>query len=175
MIDKRLPLFLYLAAAVSAILRCAYVYPELPDVMASHFNAYGEPNGWQPKPAFFILIAVVILTPAIPAFIVPRRFPSIPADKINLPNKSYWLAPERREETWRFLSAQMAWFGCALLFLLLYAMSQAIDVNLPSVGLFNWQGMWYALGAFMLFIAVWIVHLLRHFSRVPESQCPSSS
>ncbi len=58
--DKRLPLFLYLAAAVSAILRCAYAYRQLPDVMASHFNAYGVPNGWQPKPAFFVLIAVAI-------------------------------------------------------------------------------------------------------------------
>ena len=142
--------------------------------MASHFNAHGVPNGWQPKPAFFILIGVVIIIPAIPAFIVPRRFLSMPPDKINLPNKSYWLAPERRAETGRFFSAQMVWFGCALLFLLLYAMSQAIDANLPGVGHSDWQGMCYALGAFMLFMVVWIVHLLRHFSRVPESQFPSS-
>jgi uncharacterized membrane protein len=173
--DKRLPGFLYLASVIAAILRCAYVYPQLPDVMASHFNAYGVPNGWQPKNTFFILIAAVIVIPAVLAFIVPRRFPSMPPDKINLPNKSYWLAPERREETWRFFSAQMAWFGCALLFLLLYAMSQAIDANLPSVGQLNWPGMCFALGAFMLFIVVWVVHLLRHFSRVPESQSQSSS
>ena len=89
---------LFMAAAVSAILRLRVRVSAIArrDGFALSMLT-AMPNGWQPKPAFFILIAVVILTPAIPAFIVPRRFPSIPADKINLPNKSYWLAPERRE------------------------------------------------------------------------------
>jgi uncharacterized membrane protein len=171
--DKRLPMFLYVATVVLAMLRCAYVYSQLPEVMASHFNAHGVANGSQAKPTFFMLLALVIFIPAIPAFIVPRRFPSMPSDSINLPNKSYWLAPERREETWQFFSAQMAWFGCGLLFVLLYAMSEAIDANLPNGGHFNGPGMLYALGAFMLFVVVWMTHLVLHFSRIPESRFPS--
>src|SRR5215469_1218005 len=166
--DARIPTFLFLLLVAFAVLQCVHVYPQLPDVMASHFDAHGTPNGWQPKSAFFILIAVVILICTIPAFIVPRRLPSMSTDKINLPNKSYWLSPERREETWRFFRVQMAWWGCALLFILLYAMFQAINANLPSVGRFNSEGMWYALVAFLLFTIVWVVHLIRHFSKLPE-------
>jgi len=167
--DSRLPTFLFCLMVVLAVLQCVHIYPQLPDVMASHFTGRGVVNGWQPKPAFFLLIGVVIIVSAIPAFVVPRRLPSMPDEKINLPNKSYWLAPERREETWRFFRAQMAWWGCALLFLLLYTMSLAINANLPSVGHFDWQGMWYALGAFLLFTTLWIVHLLRYFYKIPGS------
>lgn len=173
--DPRLPTLLYLLLVVFAVLQFAHVYPLLPDVMASHFTGHGTPNGWQPKQAFFVLIAVVIVTSAIPTFVVPRRLPLMPPEKINLPNKSYWLAPERREETWRFFRTQMAWFGCALLLLLLYAMSEAINANLPSIGFFDWRGMWYALGGFLLFSILWVIYLLRHFYNVPKSEFASSA
>jgi len=159
--DARVPTFLFVLLVLFAVLQCVHVYPQLPDTMASHFDAHGTPNGWQPKLAFFILIGVVIVVCTIPAFIVPRRLPSISPDKINLPNKSYWLAPERCDETWRFFRVQMAWWGCALLSILLYAMFLAIDANLPSVGHFNSEAMWYALAAFLLSSILWIVHLIR--------------
>ena len=121
--DARLPTFLYVFLLVLGLLQWAHVYPQLPDVMASHFSGHGTPNAWQPKPAFFRVDGIVIPVTAVPTFVVPRRLPSMPPDKINLPNKSYWLAPERREATFCFVRTQMAWFGCALLFVLLYATS----------------------------------------------------
>jgi len=167
--DARIPTFLFLLLVLFAVLQCVHVYPQLPDVMASHFDARGTPNGWQPKHAFFILIAVVILVCTIPAFIVPWRLPSMSPARINLPNKAYWLAPERREETWCFFRVQMAWWGCALLSILLYSMFQAINANLPSIGHFNSEGMWYALAAFLIFSVIWMVGLIRHFSKLPDS------
>lgn len=172
--DARIPTFLFLLLVIFAVLQCVHVYPQLPHVMASHFDAHGTPNGWQPKAAFFILIGAVIVICTIPAFIVPRWLPSLSPEKINLPNKTYWLAPERRDETWRFFRVQMAWWGCALLFVLLYAMFQAINANLPSVGQFNSEGMWYVLAAFLLFSITWVVHLVRHFSKSPDSNSSPS-
>jgi uncharacterized membrane protein len=167
--DSRLPTILYFVLLLLGIMQWAHVYPQLPNVMASHFTARGIPNGWQSKPVFFLLMAIVIVVTAVPAFLVPRRLPSMPPDKINLPNKSYWLAPEHREATWSFFRAQMAWFGCAVLFVLLYAASQAINANLPNIGQFDWQGMWYVLGGFLLFCTGWLIHLLHHFYHPPES------
>ncbi len=114
--DTRVPTFLYVFLMLLGLLQWAHVYPQLPDIMASHFSGHGTPNNWQPKQAFFLLMGVVVLISAIPTFVVPRRLASMPEDKINLPNKSYWLAPERREDTFRFVRVKMAWFGCALLF-----------------------------------------------------------
>lgn len=154
---------------VFAVLQWVHVYPQLPDTMASHFAGKGTPNGWQPKQAFFLLTSVVIGMTTAAAFVMPFVLGSLPEGKINLPNKSYWLAPERREDTWRFFRAQMAWFGCGLLFVLLYGISQAINANLPTVRHFDSQGMWYVLGGFLLFALVWTVHFLRHFYNLPPS------
>lgn len=63
----------------------------------------------------------------------------------------------------------MAWFGCALLFVLLCTASNAINANLPSVGHYDSQAMWSVIVGSVLFCALWLVHLVRHFYHGPES------
>jgi uncharacterized membrane protein len=166
--DSRLPALLYVLMLLLGVLQWVHAYPQLPAIMASHFAANGTPNGWEPKQAFFLLTSVIISMTAIASFVVPRWIASLPASLINLPHKPYWLAPERREETLRFLRAQMAWFGCGLLFLLLNAISQAINANLPGMRHFDSRGMLYVLGGFVLFSLAWTAHFLRHFYNVPK-------
>lgn len=167
--SSRLPTLIYLLLLVLGLLQWVNVYPQLPETMASHFAGDGTPNGWQPKPVFFMLTLSVIVLTSIPAFFVVRGISKRSPDKINLPHRDYWLAPERREETWRFFSTYMAWFGCALLFVLLYAVSQAINFNLPKIRRFNTRGMWYVLGGFFLFLTLWLTSFMRHFYNVPPS------
>jgi len=171
--DARVPTFLYCFLLILGVLQGVGVYPQLPEVMASHFTGQGAPNNWQPKPVFFLLMTLAVVASTIPAFIVPRLLPSLPASKINLPNKTYWLAPERRDGTWQFFRAQMAWFGCALLFVLLYAAGQAINANLPTARHFDSQGMLYVMIGFLLFCILWVVHLVYHFRDVPASESAS--
>lgn len=66
-------------------------------------------RNWQPKQAFFLVMLVAVFASAIPAFIVPRRLASMPADRMNLPNKSYWLAPQRRQRPGNF--SRRKWRG----------------------------------------------------------------
>jgi uncharacterized membrane protein len=168
--DCRLQVLCYFLLLAMGVLHWINVYPQLPSVMASHFTANGTPNGWQSKSAFFVFSSIVIAMSAFVSFVVPRFIAKRSDDRINLPHKSYWLAPERREETMRFLSAQMNWFGCGLLFVSLYALSQAINANLPSVGHFDAAGMWYVLGGFLLFVFAWLGLFVRHFYNVPPDQ-----
>lgn len=172
--DSRFPALFFLLLLALAMLQWVHAYPQLPDRMASHFSANGTPNGWQPKQAFFLVMPLVVVLCAVMSFLVPRVIALMPSDKINLPNKDYWLAPERRDETWRFFGAQMAWFGCALLFLLLSAASLAINANLPSIGQFDSQRMWYVLAGFVIFVVIWMIHFVRHFFNVPNSHATSA-
>jgi uncharacterized membrane protein len=112
-------------------------YPLLPARMASHFGPHGEVTNRQSKEQFFMTMAVVVGVSFVAGFVVPPLIGIMPASMINLPNKEYWLAPERRKETMRYLGAKMGWFGCALLFLLLFVTSEAIDANMPSHGQFD--------------------------------------
>jgi len=173
MSDSRLPAILYLLMLAMGLLNWAHVYPQLPAVMSSHFSAHGVANGWAPKQAFFGIMAFCVGLSAFVGFIVPRTISARPPEKLNLPNKDYWLAPEHRDETWRFVRAHMVWFASALLFVFLFGTSQAINANLPTVGSFNSQAMLAVIIGFGLFCVIWMAIFLRHFYKVPPS-FPSS-
>jgi uncharacterized membrane protein len=168
MSDARLPRIIYVVLLAIGVLDWVRRYPLLPERMASHFGPHGEVNNWQSKEAFFTTMTAVVGVSFVAGFVVPMLLAITPASMINLPNKEYWLAPERRVQTMRYVSMKMAWFGCGLLFLLLFVTSEAINANLPSHGQFNSQAMWVVLFGFLVFTAMWTVSLLRHFSRVRE-------
>lgn len=171
--DSRLPALVFLVILVLALLQWVHVYPQLPERMASHFSANGRPNGWQPKQEFFLVVPIVVVVCLVVSFLLPRTLALVPPEMINLPNKFYWLAPERRKETTRCFAAHMAWFGCGLLFVVLNAVSLAINANLSNSAHFDSQGMWYVMAGFCLFAVVLFIHLILHFCKVPESQEPS--
>jgi uncharacterized membrane protein len=176
--SSRLPALVYFLLLIMGVLQWANTYPQLPQNMASHFAADGTPNGWQPKLLFFLMASIVIAITAIPTFAVARKIRKRDPDKINLPNKNYWLAPEHREDTWRYISTFMAWFGCAVLFVLLYGISQAINYNLPNIHRFDSQAMLYVLGGLLIYVIVSLVLFVRHFHNVPgsySSSAPNSS
>jgi uncharacterized membrane protein len=167
--NSGLPKLIYVLLAAAGLIYFSLLYPQLPDPMASHFNASGAATAWMPKSGFFMLIVIVTLASAVPVFLVPRSMAKLSNDKINLPNKEYWLAPERRSETMQYLGIQMGWFGCALLALLLCGLYNAVAANFRPDHHFDSGSFYVVLGAFLAFIIVWLVRLLSYFARVPEN------
>ena len=171
--NSGLPKLIYGLLAAVGLIYFSLLYPQLPDPIASHFNASGAATAWMPKSGFFTLFAVVTLAAGVPVFLVPMSMAKLPNDKINLRNKEYWLAPERRIETMQYLGTQMGWFGCALLALLLSGLYIAVAANFRPDHHFDSGSFYAVLGAFLAFIIVWLVRLLSHFSRVPQQDVRS--
>lgn len=165
--DARIPKLLYITLSIIGMAVGWGYYAQLPERMASHFGPDGTPNGWMPKESFYLLSVILIAAPAFLTFVVPKLVATLPAALINLPNKEYWLAPERRLATVVFLQAQMAWFGCGLLIVLLYGSWSAIQANL-SPQPFNNQGMLYVLVVFSVLLILWLIRFYRHFSDAPR-------
>jgi hypothetical protein len=98
----------------------------------------------------------IVMTGAI-GFLLPIAIAAAPAELINLSRKDYWPrkdyrpGPERREETFRFLCPRLEWFACGVLFVLLYATSQAINANLPDNGPFRGRGNALRFGGFFAY------------------------
>lgn len=44
-----------------AVLQVVYYYPQMPAVVASHFDGLGVPNGWSGKDAFFALYLTIVV------------------------------------------------------------------------------------------------------------------
>lgn len=100
-------------------------------------------------------------------FLAPRQIAAQPNARINLPNRDYWLAPERREQTMRFISATMAWFGCEILLVLISGTFLALRANLATDHRFNSEAMLTVLICFLAGLLGLLVRLVRHFQRVP--------
>lgn len=160
----RLALFALVALLLVIVLQVAYYAPRLPDTVASHFGAGGQPDGWSSKTELFVVYGVVIVVTIGPLLLLPSLLRRIPDDLFNLPKKDYWLAPERREETIRMISTYLLWMGVGTLMFLAHVMGVTMATNLepePQLG----DTFWWSFGLYMAFVATWVVALIRGFYR----------
>jgi uncharacterized membrane protein len=167
MSGTQIPRILFFAIVLAAIAQCVHDFPLLPDRMASHFGASGMPNGWMTKSQFFVTFAVTLLPALLVEFWVSRRIANKPDAKLNLPNKEYWLSPERRAETFGYFESFFAWYGCAFLFVVVFAMGLAMRANFDTPPVLPTGPIVSVIGGFVLFNVAAIVAMLRRFAK-PE-------
>ncbi|MBV8164957.1 MAG: DUF1648 domain-containing protein [Candidatus Eremiobacteraeota bacterium] len=154
-----------IAALAIAAFQLAYFYPQLPPVVASHFNAAGVATGWQPKALFIGILCLVYALFALISWAMPHLIMTMPPELIHLPNKAYWLAPQRREQTAHVLGDQMGWFGALEVGFVTCVTQLAINANLMGANANLGPGLLFVTGAFVLVLIVWTVQLYRTFSR----------
>ena len=166
--DSRLPRLVFVLLVLYAAIHFSSHYPQLPGVVASHFDGHGRPNGWQPKSAFFSVFIAASVLAAVVGFAIPRIIAAVPPQLINLPNKRYWLAPEHLAETQEFLSRYFAWFGCAVFLVILVTFDYALQSNLHPESPPDVSRLWYLLVGFIVFLIVWMIRMLVRFGRLPR-------
>src|ERR1035437_9211047 len=159
-------LFLILLAGATAFVWLTS--RSLPEVVASHFVASGAANGFMPRTFYlrFMLVFIVVL-PSILAFL-PTLSLGSPKARFNLPNKEYWLAPDRRTETIRFLREHMVRVGSLLVVFLSYVHWLVVRANAvvpPSLSMPWFIG---GLAVFVLSLLVWGGLFIGHFRNVPR-------
>lgn len=142
--------------------------PVLPDRVATHFGANGLPNGWMSRDGFMKSIVAIVLAPVgvvqALGFLADRLPPSL----VNLPNKEYWLAPERRAQTMARVRTSLLEFGNAMFAFLLFVTWSIIEAN--TTGDRRLGGSFgYGLFAFLAFVAVWTFLLVKPYLRTPDS------
>lgn len=76
-----------------------YYYPYLPEIVASHFNGFSEPDNFVSKQSFVLLKGVILMLVVFEFALLPLLIEKMPDSLLNLPNKNFWLAKERRAET----------------------------------------------------------------------------
>ena len=126
-------------AALSSI-QAGYYYPRLPSAMASHFDGAGIANGWSSPGGFFTIVLLVVALNLLIFVVVPHGIAARRV-RVNLPNRDYWLAPERRRETLERIADFLGWFGVINLLLAVIVVQMVVDANLtqsPLSSAFGW-------------------------------------
>jgi uncharacterized membrane protein len=154
----RLNIVLLAAAAALAL----WWYPQLPDRVATHFGFSGEADGWMSKDGFYVFYAVLMLS-MFGMFsglvVLLRRFPT---SMINIPNREYWFAPERREAGFAKLEKNMHHMGSATLAFMMFMMDVSFRANLASPPhLVSY--VWMYLAGYLIVLGWLIARLYRDF------------
>jgi uncharacterized membrane protein len=147
-----------------ALIQVAYYYPRMPEVVASHFDGLGAPNDWSSRNFFFgLYLAIVTMLIAVFEFL-PRWSGSRSRFGMKIPNRDYWLAPQRAEQTRGFFRRQMYLMGIAHLMLTIYVIQLAILANFSPQPRLH-PGISWALALYFIFLGGWLIHFYLHFRK----------
>jgi uncharacterized membrane protein len=157
-----------LVLALLALAQMVWYYPRMPNPVASHFRADGRADAYQSRAGFFALYGVVLGGILALALGVPALVGRTPDRWINLPNRDYWLAPERRARTLDALARRFEWFGVATMGLLLAVFQLAFQANQRAERQLDSGAMWVLLGGYLSAVVVWLLGMLRAFRTTPS-------
>ena len=145
----------------------AFSYDDLPVKVASHFDIFGQPNGWMSRNscvAFTLGLGILV-----PALVIGMMGGAgrIPVSFINLPHRDYWMSPERRQAAVAILLRYSLWFSC---------LNVLFVTGLHTlIVLANWKGaaphlsglgITLIAGGFLIGTGFWTSSLLKHFSKI---------
>jgi hypothetical protein len=137
---------------------------DLPPRVASHFDLAGRANGWMNRDAYVVFTVGMAL--GLPLFMVGvTALTGRLGRGLNIPNRDYWLAPERRAATVAVVMHFVVVLA-ALVVLLVTALHLLIvraNHGGPAPRLSH--EIWLVLAGFLTAIIAWIVKLQRRFAR----------
>jgi uncharacterized membrane protein len=126
---NRVLLAALLLLTLAIITQAVYWWPALPERMASHFDMSNRADGWMDRGPLLIVMSGVPLFMVALFVGLPLVIRRLPDSMINMPNKEYWLAPARREQSLADMNAALMAIGCATLVLLLVIYHGIFSLN----------------------------------------------
>jgi hypothetical protein len=136
----------------------------LPERMATHFDLAGRPNGFMSRGGFFAFYFGLLAFMALTFFGIAALIRRVPPHMVSLPDRDYWLAPERREATMTWLAADCWRFGLVVLLFVNGIHELVLRTNVaggPLPGLALWLGV----GGMLACTAFWLIRMMRRFRR----------
>jgi serine/threonine-protein kinase len=166
--------FVYVVLLIFCVAFVLLTAQSLPLVVASHFDAAGHPNAHMPRDNYIVLyMALLVLVPSCVAAL-PWFISKIPMAYVNLPNRTYWLAPEKMAETKQVLQSYMITLAIGLVcFLtgihwLVLKAHQNNSTDIPAQIPSHW--LWIGTGLFVALTLLWSFRLNARFKQMPDSQ-----
>jgi hypothetical protein len=92
----------------------AFRWSALPPEIASSFDLEGRPRDATSRESFAVLMLATMLAVALVFGALAAWLPRVPSRWVNLPDKEYWLAPERFAETMARVTLFLDWMGVAM-------------------------------------------------------------
>ncbi len=151
--------------ATTACMQAIYYYPQLPAIMASHFDHSGSPNGWQSKPAFFTLYGSITIVLLLIFSRLSFWMTKVPIGFINIPQREYWFAAERREQTIAKIAGMGSQLNAVILAFIIGTMQLVFMANLQSPIRLASDTTLLLLALFLVYVCFWSLRFFLTFRR----------
>ena len=152
---------LWVGSLVYLLVLFGLSYSQLPDRMASHFNAQGVADGWSSKQTFYlILIPLMIFFNLLP--FLSRWLINKAPQWANIPNKKYWLSSAANKKIMMSMMDDMMIMITAMLNVMFIVMFQyTYDVNIHGSARFSFYWMFLPVGLIIVIPILYIIKLSR--------------
>ena len=150
---------------IFAVVYIVYTTADLPDTVATHFGAHNQANGWMSRNGYLLFTLALLL--GMPTFInvcvgiLPGKIPRW----TNIPNRDYWLAPERLEASVGFLAAHGKWLGCLMVAMITAMHYIILTANRTEPAILPMTMFLLLIGSFLLGVFIWVAVLYQRFMK----------
>jgi uncharacterized membrane protein len=156
----------FLLALLFSILYISNTVSSLPPMVASHFDGAGFPTAHMTRAIYTkFVFAVGVAFPIAMVALLSAVYSK--ARDMKLPNRDYWLAPERIAQTRALLVAHGVWFGCLMVAMVCYMHWLVLVAHRSVPPHLSNQLVMGGLLVFMGIAIGWVIGLLRAF-RLPR-------
>jgi len=160
---------IFTASTAAGLALALRAHTLLPPKVATHYGNSGIPDSYMSNTYSLLLWLGTFLFLALLFFSMPYLLKKTRTEWINLPNREYWLAPERRENTIRIMSDYMYIFGSMLNGFFIVILWLTVIAHKQTPVQLSTSGMLTALALLFAATAVWLIQLFRQF-RLPRSE-----
>lgn len=129
---KRVLQVVFLALVVAGWGQAIWQHGQMPERVASHFNAAGTANGWMTRDEElgWQLGTITVVAALLQGIVLLQ--PKLPPEFVNVPHREYWFAPERRATSEAWISNLVLSVGCLLLLFFIGLFHLVYRANLTS-------------------------------------------
>ena len=159
---NRIPWIAFFLALLFAIFYFSNTLSSLPPMVASHFDGAGFPTAHMTR-AFYSKFVFAMGVGFPIAMVALLSVVYSKASDMKLPNRDYWLAPERIGQTRALLVAHAVWFGCLMVGMVCYMHWLVLAAHRSVPPRLSNQ---MVIGGLLIFMAIavgWVIALLRAF------------
>lgn len=161
-------IYIWLFSLACVFVQPVRVYDEMPDTIASKFDANGNATEYTTKEQFiFLWSGVAVFVNGIMLGVATILWKVAP-HTLNIPSKQYWLSNEtRKKEAQGKLANGLALIAtiCNLLFIIVFQALYKFSIE----GKLPFSLLWVLIGYFVLMMGV-IFYFLRSFRIPPETE-----
>ncbi|GAB4295610.1 MAG: hypothetical protein Kow0098_18040 [Ignavibacteriaceae bacterium] len=126
----RISIMTFIILVAFYVIELIYFYPQLGENVITHIDISGNPDGWMSKDSAYIVFGflLIILTAVFSG--IYYIIPGFSEDMISIPNKEYWLKPERKEYSLNLIRSMILNIGSLTFALMIFVNYHLFTLNI---------------------------------------------